>query len=78
MLQALSDLVVQSPMNKMRTAIHHLQQNTKTPERTTAIPPARIAVLIQARKQHKATKPTQTKNAKNGEGKCRWRKLYSM
>ena len=32
----------------------------------------------QARKQHKATKPKSNKTRQNGEGKCRWPKLYSM
>ena len=40
-----------------KSPCHHSQHN-QTPERTTAIPPARIAVLIQAKKQQKSTQPT--------------------
>ena len=72
LLQALSDLVVQSPMNKMRPPIHHLQHNTQTPERTTAIPPARIAVLIQAKKQQQNTRANKTENAKKCEISSQW------
>ena len=43
--------------NEQNVTIHHLQQNKKQkPERTTAIPPARIAVLIQQKKQHQSSK----------------------
>ena len=54
--------------DEQNVAIHHLQQNNQQkPERTTAIPPARIAVLIQAQKQHRNKTTNKTENAKNGE-----------
>ena len=53
-------------------------QTTQKPERTTAIPPARIAVLIQAKKQHRTNKANTNKNAKNGASRSRWLKLYNM
>ena len=52
--------------------IHHLRQNTEQkPERTTAIPPARIAVLIQQRNNTEATKPTKPKTPKMVKSKAR-------
>ena len=54
------------------------KQKRQSPERTTAILPARIAVLIQAKKQHRSNKANTTKNAKNGESRSRWLKLYNM
>ena len=78
LLQALFDLIVQSPMNKFKTTIHHLKQNKRRkPERTTAIPPARIAVLIQARNNTEPTPHTQQKQPKMVKAPRQWRKLYN-
>ena len=66
LLQALFDLKVQSPLNKKRSYSPSLakQDTERKPERTTAIPPARIAVLIQRRSKTEATKPTKPKTPK--------------
>ena len=76
LLHVLSDLIVQSPMNNKN--VHHntiTSKKTSTqPERTTAIPPARIAVLIQAKNKTKT-------NQKNPPKKVVWKSadgtLYS-
>ena len=69
LLHVLFDLIVQSPLNKKKT-LHHFRQNTSNkPERTTAFPPARNAVLIQAgnkseenNKTHKQKPPEMVKS----------------
>ena len=49
-----------------------LAKNTEQkPERTTAIPPARIAVLIQQRNNTEATRPTKPKTPKMVKSKAR-------
>ena len=47
------------------------------PERTTANPPASIAVSSRQRNTKEARKQTPTKSQKDDESKCRWRKLRS-
>ena len=56
-------LVAQSPKNKI---FHHVTilNITKKPERTTAIPPARIAVLIQAEPTKSNSKNRQQQQSK--------------
>ena len=56
--------VAQSPKNNV-SPCHHSQHN-QSPERTTAIPPARIAVLIQARSNKEATAHNTQEEVKDG------------
>ena len=70
LVQALFDLKVQSPLNKKRSYSPSLakQDTERKPERTTAISPARIVVIIQRRSKTKAkqrTEPTTPKIVKS-------------
>ena len=70
MLHVLFDLKVQSLLNKNKTNHHKWQKHRSKPERTTAFPPARNAVLTQAEINTKANSKTQpAKTAKNDESR---------
>ena len=57
----LFDLIVQSPLNKKRFFTIPGKSQRSKPERTTAFPPARNAVLIQAESKKRSRQQTHKK-----------------